>query len=167
MYHIQGRARQNTINYGLYFEDELYAVMSFGDYRLRKRVQNCYELHRYCVKDGYTVLGGADKLLKQFERDYAPKEILSFSDNDYFLGGIYNRLGFVDEGQSTPRYYWYYGGREIRREKCQLKHLRKLCPELLAEAYGVNASNKEDYVMLNLGARKVYRSGNTRWIKYY
>jgi hypothetical protein len=83
------------------------------------------------------------------------------------MGGIYDKLGFTNDGQSTPRYYWFYHNEEIKREKCQLKHLKEKCPELLQEAYANNASNKEDYVMLKLGACKVYRSGNTRWIKEY
>lgn len=166
-YHLQGHTKFNIINYGLYLDSELLAVMSFGKYRLKKNIEGHYELHRYCVKDGITVVGGANKLLKAFEREYNPKELLSFSDNDYFSGGIYERLGFDNDGQATPRYYWFLNGVEIKREQCQLKKLKKSHPELLQEAYDVGASNKEDYVMLKLGARKVYRSGNTRWIKKY
>ena len=167
MYHIQGRTRQNSINYGLYYNDELYAVMSFGTLRLKKTQDGEYELHRYCVKDGYTILGGAEKLLKHFERDYSPKYIRSYSDNDYFLGGIYERLGFENSGQCTPRYYWFLNNQEIKRERCMLKHLKIQYPELLAKAYETNAPNKENFVMVQLGARKVYRSGNTKWEKTY
>lgn len=166
-YHIQGsNSSAMKINYGLYYEDELYAVMSFGKLRLSKTQTGQFELHRYCVKDGYTIVGGANKLLRAFENDYKPNYILSYSDNDYFMGGIYERLGFINTGQCRPRYYWFLDGLEIRREKCMLKHLRQLYPELLQEAYEVEAPNKEDYVMMKLGACKVYRSGNTRWEKY-
>ena len=166
-YHLQGHARLSSINYGLYYNDELLSVMSFGRLRLQKTEEGQYELHRYCVKDGYTIVGGANRLVKAFEREYNPKYLLSFSDNDYFMGGIYDKLGFTNDGQSTPRYYWFYHNEEIKREKCQLKHLKEKCPELLQEAYDNEASNKEDYVMLKLGACKVYRSGNTRWVKNY
>ena len=166
-YHLQGHARLSSINYGLYYNDELLSVMSFGRLRLQKTEEGQYELHRYCVKDGYTIVGGANRLLKAFEREYNPKYLLSFSDNDYFMGGIYDKLGFTNDGQSTPRYYWFLNNEEIKREKCQLKHLKEKCPELLQEAYDNKASNKEDYVMLKLGACKVYRSGNTRWFKSY
>ena len=167
-YHIQGSvSRFMKINYGLFFNDELYAVMSFGKLRLSKTDDGQYELHRYCVKDGYTILGGAEKLLKHFEIDYSPKYIRSYSDNDYFMGGIYERLGFENAGQCTPRYYWYLNGVELRREACQLKRLKEDYPELLQEAYDKEAPNKEDYVMLKLGACKVYRSGNTKWEKRY
>ena len=167
-YHIQGSNKaMMKINYGLYYNDELYAVMSFGKLRLSKTEEGQYELHRYCVKDGYKIVGGANKLLKHFERDYSPKYLLSYSDNDYFLGSIYSRLGFTYSGQSRPRYYWYLNGEERKRESCMLKRLKVECPDLLEEAYKNEAPNKEDYVMLNRGACKVYRSGNTKWEKFY
>lgn len=167
-YHIQGSNKaMMKINYGLYYNDELYAVMSFGKLRLSKTEEGQYELHRYCVKDGYKIVGGANKLLKHFERDYNPKYLLSYSDNDYFLGSIYSRLGFTYSGQSRPRYYWYLNGEERKRESCMLKRLKVECPDLLEEAYKSEAPNKEDYVMLSRGACKVYRSGNTKWEKFY
>lgn len=67
--------------------------------------------------------------------------------------------------QTNPRYYWYNNGVEIKREKCQLKYLKLDYPELYKESEG--EKNREDYIMVKLGACKVYRSGNTRWIKEY
>lgn len=166
-YHIQGSTIFNTINYGLYYMGELYAVIGFGKLRLSKTAEGQYELHRYCVKDGYTVIGGANKLLKAFEREYNPVYLRSYSDNDYFVGSIYERLGFKLAGQSKPRYYWFLNGIEYRRESCKLSKLHELYPQLYDEAYKVNAKNKEDYIMVSLGACKVYRSGNTKWEKYY
>lgn len=55
----------------------------------------------------------------------------------------------------------------VKHEDCMLKHLKVEYPELLQEAYDNNASNKEDYVTLKLGACKIYRSGNTKWEKTY
>mgnify|MGYP007069922471 CR=1 FL=1 len=167
-YHIQGSNKQvMKINYGLYYNEELVSVISFGKLRLRITEDGQYELHRYCVKDGYSITGGVNKLFKAFEREYNPKYILSYSDNDVFLGGVYERLGFINSGQSVPRYYWYLLGREIKRERCQLKRLRVDYPTLLAEAYEYEVSNKEVYVMHRLGATQIWRSGNTKWEKWY
>lgn len=167
-YHLQGANKgAMKINYGLYYKVTLMSVMSFGNPRFLKHKEGEYELHRYCVKDGYTVIGGAERLLKSFEREYKPKYIVSYSDNDYFLGIIYERLGFSFVHQSTPRYYWYLDGAEIKKENCRLKQLEKYCKELYAKAVACQASNKEDYVMTSLGACKVYRSGNTKWEKWY
>ena len=168
-YHLQGKTQYNHINYGLYYNDELMAIMSFDWVAYKSHVDGRYELHRYCVKDGYTIVGGANKLLKAFERDYHPNYLVSYSDNDYFLGGIYESLGFRCVSQTSPRYYWYLNGEAIGREKTKLKKLKKdkkIAP-LVDEAIAVNAPNKEDYVMLKLKACKVYRSGRTKWEKHY
>ena len=39
-------------------------------YEIKKNKEGYYELHRYCVKDGYTVVGGANKLHKYFESPF-------------------------------------------------------------------------------------------------
>ncbi len=165
-YHIQGRTQKHFAfyNYGLFYNDKLYSVMIFGKPRLTKSESGEYELHRYCVKDGYTIVGGANKLHKAFIREYSPKYIRSYSDNDYFLGGIYSVLGYKFDSQSTPRYYWYLNGEEIKREHCQLKYLKKDYPDLFEEAINKNAGNKEVYIMDKLGAFQVWRCGNTKWI---
>ena len=166
-YHLQGSSVFNAINYGLYHNNELISVMSFGKPRMGKFVDGNYELHRYCVKDGYNVLGGANKLLKAFERAYNPVMILSYSNNDWFLGGIYEMLGFINCGQSNPRYYWYYRGKELKRESCRVDKLKIKYPKEYEEAIDSNASNIEDFIMCKLGAFKVYRSGNTIWKRIY
>lgn len=63
-------------------------------------------------------------------------------------------------------YYWWLEDREIKREKAQLHKLEKKFPELYQESLSVEG-NKEDYIMLNLGAYKVYRAGHTKWVKKY
>ena len=166
-YHLQCGSKFNTINYGLYHDGELISVMSFGKPRMRKFVDGHYELHRYCVKDGYTVVGGANKLLSKFEADYKPINILSYSNNDWFLGSIYERLGFECIGQSNPRYYWLYNNNELTRESCRIDKLKVKYTDKYKEAIDNNASNIEDSIMCKLGAFKVYRSGNTIWEKKF
>lgn len=168
-YHLQGKTQYNHINYGLYYSGELIAVMSFDWIAYKNHIEGRYELHRYCVMDGYTVLGGASKLLNAFEQEYHPEYLVSYSDNDYFLGSIYISLGFNCVSQTSPRYYWYLNGEAIGRERTKLKKLRKSekAATLVKDAIAVNAHNKEDYVMLKLGACKVFRSGRTKWEKIY
>lgn len=166
-YHLQGKTHFGSINLGLFYNGEFYSVMSFGKLRLKQQKDGYYELHRYAVRDGYTIIGGANKLLNKFEREYCPKSILSYSDNDYFSGAIYERLGFENMGQSTPRYYWNKNKEELKREQCQLKYLKVQYPSLYQESIENSASNKEDYIMTSLGYCKVYRSGNTKWVKNY
>ena len=87
----------------------------------------------------------------------------SYSDNDYFLGDIYSKLGFRYDRQCALSYFWF--GSDIRkREQCQAHKLKEAYPELYQKAIDEGASNKENYIMTALGYKKVFRSGNTRWI---
>ena len=141
-------------------------MMSFGRKRYSSN-ESEYEIHRYCTIPLITIIGGASKLLTHFENDYKPKELLTYSDNDYFLGKVYFKLGFVFEKLTDPDYYWYKSNVIISRGNTQLFKLQKKYPELYQEAIDNKSSNKEDYIMEKLGAIKVYRSGSKRWIKRY
>lgn len=160
-YHLQDANKSfMKFNYGLYYNNELLSVMSFSNLRFGVPKLGYYELYRYCVKSGYTILGGAEKLFKHFIKSVDYENIICYSYNDYFDGSIYKRLGFNFDGYTTLSYYWYLGGKEFPRGSCQPKKLKELYPELYEKAEG----SKEDYIMAKLGARKVYRCGNTKWI---
>lgn len=159
-YHLQGSARLQEINYGLYCDNELLSVMSFGKPRY-KQESDVYELQRYCVKSGYTILGGAERLFKHFIMDYSPSKIISYSDNNYFDGSIYPRLGFTFIKYTDPDYYWVKSSdlEVLPRYKCQPKLLKTKYPDLYEKAVG----GKENFIMTHLGYFKVYGCGNTLW----
>lgn len=164
-YHLQGTSLKSitTYMYGLYYEKELISVMGFGTPRFVKKNNEMYELHRYCVKSGYVVVGGAEKLQKHFVRECSPKVIRSYSDNDFFTGNIYPRLGYKFDSMSE-QYYWYKDEKQLKRESCQVRKLKELYPEIYKDALDNEVNNIEDYIMTHLGAKKVYRAGNTKWI---
>ena len=63
--HLQGWC-QSKVSLGLFYNDVLVSLMTFGKPRFSKDYQ--WELLRFCNKLGYHVPGGASRLLKQFER---------------------------------------------------------------------------------------------------
>ena len=167
--HLQGYSNHCNINYSLLFNNEVVAMMSFCRVGLhnRNKSDGYYELSRYAVKSGYTVIGGPSKLLCYFEKNFNPKFLLSYSDNDYFTGNMYSQLGFVFDGIPRPRYHWFMRDQTVRtRESCQLRHLLKQYPELYEKAQHVDG-NKETFIMTALKAVKVWHSGNKRWVKKY
>lgn len=175
-YHLQGYTKSCQINYGLVYQRKLIAVMGFGSSNYHsmnkegssERNDNSrFELHRYALAFGYSVVGGASKLLKAFEREYNPSYMLSYSCNDWFRGEMYEKLGFKFTGHCSPRYYWVKRDEILNREECQLKKLSVKYPELYKEAIEKNASNKENYIMTSLGYVKISRSGTKRWEKFY
>lgn len=168
--HLQGYSSQCIVNYALLYNDKIVALMSFGKTSFhdpKDKTPDYYELVRYAILSGYTVIGGPSRLLSAFEKEYKPRKILSYSDNDFFLGTMYQKLGFSFEGFSKPRYHWFMRDQTVRaRESCQLKYLSKQYPDLYNQVLK-QEGNKEDLIMRSLLAVKVWHSGNKRWVKNY
>lgn len=169
--HIQGASSQCDINLGLYYKDSLISCMSFtkvGLHNPTAKKETYFELVRFSVKNGFSIIGGASRLLTFFEKEYTPSKLLSYSDNDFFTGKVYRILGFTLDAYVKPRYHWFMRDQTVRtRESCQLKYLSKQYPDIYNKALQEKALNKEDYIMDQLRAVKVYHSGNKRWIKEY
>ena len=172
-YHISGDSNQGNIAYGLFNGTELVSVMSFGKLRgqSHSEYERSFELSRFVTKSGYRVVGGASKLFSAFVKEYDPEYIICYSDNDFFTGGTYDKLGFrlLDYGRSVD-YNWiaynddYTDVLELSRQQCQPWRLRNQFPEILKDFSG---GSQEDFCMLSLGYSKFYRAGNSRreWIK--
>ena len=102
--HIQGNSI-SSINYGLLYNDNLVAVMTFGKARFSKKYE--YELLRYTNIATYSVVGGASKLFKQFIKEYNPSSITTYSDVRWNTGGLYLKLGFQFLHRSSPNYFYF------------------------------------------------------------
>lgn len=86
--HLQG-ACQSKYQYGLYYNDELVSIMTFGKSRFKKE----FELLRFCNKLNVTVVGGASKLLQHFLQDHLEiKEIVSYADRRLSTGNLYVKI---------------------------------------------------------------------------
>lgn len=88
-YHLQDYVKSN-IRIGLYYNNELVSLMTFGKPRYNKNYQ--YELLRYCSTK--RVVGGAEKIFKYFIDNYHPDSIISYCDESKFTGNVYTKLGF-------------------------------------------------------------------------
>ena len=84
-YHLQDSCKGQSIRLGLYKEEELVEVMTFGIPRYNKNYE--WELLRLCTKAEYKVVGGAERLFKHFIEKYEP-EIF-----DYFYFVVKSRGG--------------------------------------------------------------------------
>ena len=147
-YHIQGPVT-SSCNYGLYNNDELVALMTFGKSRF---TDHEYELLRYVSKG--TVVGGASRLLNHFKKQKTPKSIMSYADLDWSCGNLYKKIGFTEISKTEPSYVWVKGlCNVISRYKCQT----------ISRPPGVS----EDENMTSLGYIKIYKCGSIKfeWIK--
>jgi len=106
-YHPQGGAGYGT-HYGLYHGTKLVACMRFvmGANDRGAYADRMWTLTRYATR--VRVVGGASRLFAAFVAEYQPDAVKSFSDNRYFTGGMYERLGFVLEGLVRPEYQVFH-----------------------------------------------------------
>ena len=156
--HIQG-ADLSKVKYGLYYGGQLVSVMTFGKPRFNEEYE--WQLIRYASKLGCQVIGGAGKLLKYFQRNYNPKNIISYADRRYSNGKLYYALGFQFLEDSKPNYWWCRGNVKLTRYQCQ-KHK-------LSRILGDNFDQKlsQSLNMKNNGYIKVFDCGNMVFEKKY
>ena len=155
--HIQG-ATVFKYAYGLYYNNELVSLMIFGSLRRNlghKSKYGCYELIRFCNKIGYNVIGGASKLMKHFISDKKPKKIVSYSDNRWSTGNLYEKIGFKYEYETKPNYYYVIGNKRVNRFS-----LRK---NILVEKYGCPEEVSEHDFCISKKWYRIYDCGSKVW----
>ena len=150
--HIQGGVNSN-ICISLEHDNEIVSLMTFGKRYLNKKSQ--FELLRFCNKKGYNIIGGASKLFKYFLNNYNYDIILSYSDNSIFKGNLYEKLGFLNDGQTSLNYYWTDLNKRYHRFNFNKKRLIKM---------GYDKLKTEEEIMKELGYFKIWSCGQTRWV---
>ena len=168
-YHFDGGSRQCSICYGLYNNNNLVSVMAFGKLRCQNKLRNnkgYYELVRYATIQDTSIIGGMSKLFNYFVKQYKPKYILSYSDNDYFDGHSYKSLGFslASRGQNCIDYNWVKNNNVLLRQQCMPCKLLNKFP--LYKGLNINGS-VEKFIMEDLGYIRIYRCSNSKWELIY
>ena len=151
--HLQG-SDKSPVRLGLYYENELVALMTFCKPRFNKNYD--WELGRFCCLADTNTVGGASRLFKYFLKNYNPKNIISYSDIAKTQGGLYSNLGFKLQSISKPNYVWYANGETLTRYKCQKYKL--------IEKYPQYKDLSETQIMESLGYIKVHGCGNKVWV---
>jgi len=153
--HIQPLQPKQKIYLGLEYQNKLISVMSFGNHH---RGNEGLVLSRFCCLDGYQIVGGASKLLKrgiQYGQDNGYNKIISWSDNRWSLGNLYEKLGFIMETELKPDYsYVKLSSPNSRIPKQSMTKKIMECPEGITEKECAN----------NLGYTRIWDCGKKRWI---
>ena len=155
-YHLQGKCNNQTIRLGLYHDNQLVSLMTFGKSRFNKSCE--YELLRYCSH--YNVVGGAEKLFKYFVDNYKPNSIVSYCDTSKFSGKVYDALGFKYIKTNSPRKHWY--SLKEKRHITDGLLLSQGYDRLFKENHGKGTSNEE--LILSRGYLPVYDCGQATYI---
>lgn len=148
--HLQG-ADNSSIRYGLFYNNELVSVMTFGKPRFDNN--HNYELIRFASKKEYNVIGGASRLLRYFRNNHNGS-IVSYADRRYSDGTFYEKIGFVLKGISQPNYWYVKNNEKLSKYACQKYKLLAL----LGDGFDASLSEREN--MIKNGYDVIYDCGN-------
>ena len=157
IYHLQGSVA-GSVRLGLYHNDELVSLMVFGRKRtsLGNKKHDTWELYRYCTKAGWTVMGGAKRLLSHFCKEHPDTILESFSSNDISIGTLYKKLGFELESVQSGS-YWYIDKEMNRYHRYSFRK-----DVLVREGYDPNLTEFE--ITDGIGLFRIYDSGQQKWV---
>lgn len=152
--HIQG-AKTALFYVGLYSEDELVGCMSLAKHH---RGEDCLVLDRMCFKSGWSVVGGASKMLNAcvvWAKNNNYSRIISWSDNRWSQGHVYEKMGFVLDGELGPDYsYIKLSDGRKRISKQSMMKSKTGCPKDMTE---------KEWAIQN-GYSRIWDCGKKRWL---
>ena len=154
--HIKG-AYNHQHGFGLFYDGELVAVMTFGRSRYNENFD--WEIIRYACLQTFTVVGGASKLLSGAIKALGSNSIFSYSENMIGVGNLYEKLGFEFLGETGPGFFWYKPDQIINRQMAARYNLSKMFPDDVDEIYSTPIST----FMKSKGFIQVFDMGNKRW----
>lgn len=156
-YHLQNYTK-SQINIGLFYNDELVSIMTFGKSRYNKKYN--YELLRYC-SSAY-IIGGAEKLFNYFINKYNPLSVISYCDLSKFAGDVYKKLGFTLKDITIGK-HWY--NTKTKKHITNNLLLARGFDQLLGNEYGFfgkGTSNEE--LMRRFNFVEIYDAGQATYV---
>lgn len=155
--HIQGKTTAAGHNYALFEKGDIIglplAVMSFGPHH--RKTSLGWVLKRFVTEQGMHIVGGASKLFSSFIRDIQPEKVISWSDNRWMSGKMYEKLGFVKEEDLAPDYFYVnakHPDKRLSKQSCTRSALGALVGETEYQAAERN------------GLVRIWDCGKKKWI---
>ena len=102
--HLYG-STNSKVKYGLFYKDTLYGLATFAGQR-QFRQGRSVELLRYCNKSEFIIIGGLDKLMQTYIKDYQPDTIMTYIDLDWGRGDAFIKLGFKAKEIKLPMIFF-------------------------------------------------------------
>jgi hypothetical protein len=148
--HIMGNGRSNY-RLGLFYQDRLVSAMSFSKNNLSRKITG-WELNRFSSECNLSIVGAASKLFKTFIKDICPDQVISYSDNRWSMGNLYQSLGFEFVSLSSPN-YWYFLPNHPRIHRFNLRKNQSDNPNMSEVANRISQ-----------GYNRIWDSGSTKWL---
>ena len=132
-YHINGYVG-SSVNYGLYYNENLFQVISFSKSRFNKNFE--WECTRSSIKFNCAIIGGVSKIFKHFIDEYNVKSLITYADLRFGEGMVYEKCNLQYIGTTTPNYWYFFPDKDklysrVQFQKHKLKEkLDNFDPEL-------------------------------------
>jgi hypothetical protein len=133
---------------------DLMSCMSFSKVRFPRRgKEDLWEIVRFASSRGFNIVGAGSKLIAEFQRIEPIARLTTYADLRFGTGASYLKMGFVEDGITSPGYSWVIGRNRLSRYS-----VKKRIP-------GYDPSKTEDTnLFLGSGARKLYDAGSRRFV---
>lgn len=146
----------------------------------QKDLSNPIELKRMVFRPGYSVAGGASKMLKSMVAHYelflgfTPSDIVTFSDKDLGRGSVYQKIGFSLIEDSRPQVNYHnlligdpLTGAHIKHRSLVLQGADRLLRNLIDgyEEIGIGPdkpSNRD--IVMSYGFTEIHDCGYRKWV---
>ena len=151
-HHIQGNG-PGSIHIGLYCDNDMVSCMSFI-----KQKNDVYYVNRYATS--CRVIGGFSKLLKYFKTNYEWKTLISFADQRWSDGNLYEQTGWTLDTIIPSDYYYSPDG--VNRFH-KFNYRRKNLPKLLKD-FDPNLSERQNCI--NNGVLRIWDCGKLRYVQH-
>jgi len=155
-FHIQGSCKGQEICYGLYYDNQLMQLMTFGKPRYNNKYN--FELLRLCTRSRYRIIGGASKLFKHFRSDHLNDSVISYCDLAKFRGDVYEAIGMQLTYIAEPNKIWSKDDKKITQNLLNQRGY----DQLFGANYGKGTSNEQ--LMLDNGWLPVYDCGQAVYV---
>jgi len=156
-HHIQGSTNSVLQYFNLEYNGEIVASMTASIHHRQISDDNSVVLSRLCFKDGVNVQGGSSKLFKAFvkwAKDSGYSRIISWSDNCWTEGKVYEVLGFSFDKEYPPDYFYWDVNKHQYHSKQSQKKSSVNCPSGMTE---------REYC-IERGLYRVWDCGKKKWV---
>jgi hypothetical protein len=156
--HLQQGAVGSTHNIGIFKNNTLYAVASFGKSRFKNIAE--WELFKYAPKTYTNINNGLKSAITYFTQQVECNSILMFSNNRFSCQKELELIGFINQGETPPARYYYHAS-----DKLTIKHRINFKKHKLQELLDkFDPELTETQNMYENGYRKIYDAGQLKFV---
>ena len=148
-FHLQGDG-PSSINYGLFCEQKCVGVIGFV-----QQAKGVFVLNRYATN--CNVPGGFSKLLSHFCKNHEWSKIVSFADQRWSEGGVYEKNGFTLDKVLPPDYAYI-----VKHVPCHKFNFRRKYLKQRLAVFDPNLSEWENCKANNID--RIWDCGKKRYV---